>query len=134
MDTPGGLKGIDNEVAQGVFRSYLHKGAHSMVMPQGFDILLPMDRILQVIQQDLPDGPGVIRVRKPRGIGDHRDLGRMEFEARQELGHFLPDHGHDGGMEGHAHPQLGIPVAFLVQFGLEGQDFIGAAAQDHLPG
>ena len=36
-------------------------------------------------------------------------------------------------MEGHAHPQLGVPVAFLVQFGLEAQDCIGAAAQDYLP-
>ena len=48
-----------------------------MVMPQGCDILLPMDRILQMIQQDLPDGPGVIRVRMSGGIGDHRNLGRM---------------------------------------------------------
>ena len=37
-------------------------------------------------------------------------------------------------MKGHAHPQLGIPVAFLVQFGLEAQDFFGAAAQDDLRG
>jgi len=37
-------------------------------------------------------------------------------------------------MESHAYPKLGIPVAFLSSSALRVQNFIGAAAQDYLPG
>ena len=107
MDTPGRLKGVGNEVAQSLFRPDFQEGADPVIMPQGLDILLPMDRILQVSQQYLPDGRRVIGVRLLGGIGDHRNLGGVDLDAGKKLGHFLADHPHDGGMEGHARRAVG---------------------------
>ena len=118
---------IGDEIAQYIAGAHLHEKADAVIIPEGLDIIHPMDGRFQVGHQDAPDLTGIRWIRRHGCVGDDGDLRGMKWDGSNERLELIMDDPHDRRMEGHADPQEGESVSLLLQSAAEIFDRLGVA-------
>jgi len=84
--------------------------------------------------EDMAHPVRVVGIGLHGGVGHHRNPGRVKSNARDKGFHLIMDHLHDGRVKGHAHFELGGPMALSLDFLKEVQQRNRVPSQDHLVG
>ena len=101
-------------------------------MPQGLNVIHPMNGRFQMTHQDTPDFTGVRWIRRHYRVGDNGDPGGMKGDSGNVSLHLLMDDAHDRGVKGHTDSQESGPVPHLFQSVTKVPDHIGLAAHNNL--